>query len=109
MGDLKIAIMLCSILVSDHDLKYEVYKTSDKTSGVDFRHEDGTLLYPHFLGFMSFVWRFLPVTSFWKILALPVTLLVFTLYLVRGISPFYFLIQILDTSGNMFLDKEINA
>ena len=45
----------------------------DKTSGVDFRHEDGTLLYPHFLGFMSFVWRFLPVTSFWKILAFPVT------------------------------------
>ena len=36
-------------------------------------------------------------------------LLVFTVYLVRRISPFYFLIQILDTSGNMFLDKEINA
>ena len=45
----------------------------DKTSGVDFRHEDGTLLYPHFLAFMSFVWRFLPVSSFWKILPFPVT------------------------------------
>ena len=31
--------------------------------------------------------------------------LVFTVYLVRGI----FLIQILDTFGNMFLDKEINT
>ena len=36
----------------------------DQTSGVDFGHEDGTLLYPHFLGFMSFVWQFLPVTNF---------------------------------------------
>ena len=45
----------------------------DKTSGVDFRHKDGTLLYPHFLGFMSFVWQFLPITSFWKILALSLT------------------------------------
>ena len=79
----------------------------DKTSGVDFRHEDGTLLYPHFLGFMSFVWRFLPVTSFWKILALPVTG-IYTLLGKRDFT-FYFLIQILDTSGNMFLDKEINA
>ena len=26
-----------------------------------------------FLGFISFVWRYLPVTSFWKILAFPVT------------------------------------
>ena len=50
-------------------------------------HEDGTLLYPHILGFTSFVWQFLPVPSFWKILSFPVT----------GIysSPFYFLIQIL--------------
>ena len=26
-----------------------------ESSGVDFMHEDGTLVYPHFLGFLSFV------------------------------------------------------
>ena len=79
----------------------------DKTSGVDFRHEDGTLLYPHFLGFMSFVWQFLPVTSFWKILALPFT----GIYSLLGKRDFTFLFfdSNLDTSGNMFLDKEIKA
>ena len=54
---------------------------------------------------MSFVWRFLPVTSFWKILALPVTG-IYSLLGKRDYT-FFFLIQILDTSSNMFLDKEI--
>ena len=66
--------------------------TVDKTSGVDFRREDGTLLDPHFLAFTSFVWRFLPVTSFWKILAFPVT----GIYSLLGKRNFTFLF--LDTN-----------
>ena len=39
----------CRLPVSQVDLLTSV--AVDKTSGVDFRHEDGTLLYTHFLGF----------------------------------------------------------
>jgi len=75
----------------------------DKTSGVDFGHVDGT----SHIFFLVLCHLFLPVTSVWKILAFPVTG-IYSLLGKRDFT-FYFLIQILDTSGNMFLDKEISA